>query len=62
VKRGFCSKCGTSIYYKNLTNNKLDIAYGALDDQQGIAPVAHINTRQQSYNIDDLAKLPAHQD
>jgi len=43
AERGFCSNCGSSIYYKFLNGRgTYDIALGTLDDEPDLAVEAHI--------------------
>lgn len=38
VRRGFCSKCGTPLFFKSVSAAHLQIMLGSLDNPQSIAP------------------------
>lgn len=42
AKRGFCSECGSSLFYQMLSEDKINIASGTLDDTSGVKPGKHI--------------------
>ena len=46
AKRGFCSECGTSLFWKAPELDRTGIAAGTLDEPTGLALVAHIYTHQ----------------
>lgn len=41
-KRGFCNRCGSSLFFEELQGDRISIAAGTLDDTQGMTIVAHI--------------------
>jgi hypothetical protein len=38
VRRGFCEKCGTPLFYQEIGGNHIAILLGALDDPQAVPP------------------------
>jgi hypothetical protein len=46
ARRGFCSDCGTSLFWKAPELERTGIAAGTLDEPTGLVVVAHIYTHQ----------------
>ena len=43
VRRGFCSRCGTSLSYRHVDHaDEIDLAAATLDDQTAVVPDDHI--------------------
>ena len=42
VKRSFCAKCGSSLFFNREDSEWIGIAMGILDDDPGMVPSAHI--------------------
>lgn len=42
VERGFCSKCGTPLFYNDLTGDRINLTIGSLDEPARFPP--HSNT------------------
>lgn len=42
AKRGFCSDCGSSLFYQLLSEDKINIAVGSLNDSTCVKPGRHI--------------------
>lgn len=60
VHRGFCSTCGSSLFWHPKDQEKMAIAAGSLDDTTTLQTIGHIWTSQKSgyYEInDDLPKF-----
>ncbi len=57
AKRGFCSECGSSLFYQLLASSKINIASGTLDDSSGLKPGKHIfcADRGQYYDLPEDA-------
>lgn len=60
VLRGFCTGCGSSLFWWRPSGGALDIAAGTLDAPTGLATVAHVwtDSRGDYYELDD--RLPRH--
>jgi hypothetical protein len=60
VLRGFCTGCGSSLFWRRADGAELDIAAGTLDQPTGLATAAHIwvDSRGDYYEIAD--GLPQH--
>jgi hypothetical protein len=41
-RRGFCSECGSSLFFEEVGGERVSIAAGTLDEPQGLKIVAHI--------------------
>ncbi len=41
VKRGFCAKCGTPLFYDALRSDEIGLCIGAFDQPQSIVPISH---------------------
>lgn len=55
AQRGFCGRCGSSLFWKGDDNPRVDIAAGSLDQPTGLATVRHIFVVDKAdyYEIDD---------
>lgn len=42
AKRGFCTRCGSSLFYQLQSEDAINIATGTLDDSAGVKPGKHI--------------------
>ena len=42
LRRGFCSACGSSLFFEDLNSERISIAAGTLDQPQGLKIAAHI--------------------
>lgn len=61
VRRGFCSQCGSSLFWDRESLPGISIAAGTLDQPTGLSTVAHIFTDDIAdyYLIDDdLTRYP----
>jgi hypothetical protein len=61
TRRGFCGRCGSSIFWDRAGLPTISIAAGTLDPPTGLRTVAHIFTRDAGdyYRIeDDLKQFP----
>lgn len=56
ARRGFCADCGTPLAYE--TKFGQEIAIGAFDDPQAVAPTVQVNPRDKLALFDTLAELP----
>ncbi len=63
VGRGFCSRCGSSLFWHRETSDRIDILAGGLDQPTGLRMVDHIFVadRGDYYEIaDDLPQYDQH--
>ena len=53
-QRGFCSRCGSSLFFEETSGERMSIAAGSLDLPQGLRIEAHIYTAEAGdyYAID----------
>lgn len=61
VRRGFCSRCGSALFWDNASNPFTSIAAGTLDQPSGLRQVRHIYVADKAdfYEIGDgLEQLP----
>lgn len=60
VRRGFCNRCGSSLFWERAGDEHIAVAAGTLDGSTGLSTLAHIYTKSAGdyYTIaDDLPKL-----
>jgi hypothetical protein len=62
VKRGFCSECGSSLFFDEQSNAKISICAGTLDDPSGIREKAHIFIGSKGDYYDITGDLPQYDD
>jgi len=55
IRRGFCSRCGATLFWDNPKRNFISLAAGSLDQPSGVKLVAHIFVADAAdyYTIDD---------
>ncbi|AIB14020.1 aldehyde-activating protein (plasmid) [Azospirillum argentinense] len=61
AQRGFCSRCGSSLFWNGDESDLLDVAAGSLDQPTGLATLRHIHVADKAdyYTIDDgLERFP----
>jgi hypothetical protein len=60
-RRGFCSECGSSLFFEETGGERVSIAAGSLDEPQGLSMAAHIFVAEAGdyYEIDP--RVPASQ-
>jgi hypothetical protein len=53
-RRGFCSECGSSLFFEEIAGERISIAAGSLDEPQGLRIAAHIFASEAGdyYKID----------
>lgn len=58
-KRGFCNRCGSSLFFEDLHGDRISIAAGTLDNTESLAIVAHIFAMESGdyYAIDNSANV-----
>lgn len=54
-RRGFCRRCGASLFFEEIGGERISIAAGSLDQPQGLKIAAHIFTAEAGdyYALDD---------
>jgi len=60
-ERGFCAKCGASLFWRRTGSDQTSISAGTLDAPTGLRTALHIftDTRGDYYEItDDLPRYP----
>lgn len=57
VERGFCSNCGTPIYFKHDKSNHISLSIGAFDDPAAIPLNFQLGMEARLPQIDQLAHL-----
>src|SRR4051812_33003611 len=59
--RGFCSKCGTGLFFlKEPTANEIDVTVGSFDRQEKIIPADHVWVEDRLPWIELVDNLPRH--
>jgi hypothetical protein len=56
IRRGFCADCGTPLTYED--DEVIDLAIGAFDDPELVAPVIQFNPRDKLAFVDGIPALP----
>lgn len=56
--RGFCSECGTPLFYKYLSSDQLAITLGSLDRPSEVKPTAQYGVEARAPWFSELAHLP----
>ncbi|MDO5631166.1 MAG: GFA family protein [Paracoccus sp. (in: a-proteobacteria)] len=62
AERGFCPTCGSSLFWRRIGSDKIEVAAGAVDQPTGLRLSGHIYTADKGdyYTIDDgLPQSPA---
>ncbi len=62
AERGFCARCGSSLFWRGDGNPLMDVAAGSLDQPTGLATLRHIHVAGKAdyYEITDtLERFPA---
>jgi hypothetical protein len=47
VERGFCEKCGTPLFYRDVTNDRTNLTIGSLDDPSAFPPREEMGTESR---------------
>lgn len=57
AQRGFCARCGSTLFWKDAGRAYVSIAAGTLDDSRGLSVAGHIFVGDKGayYDIDDAA-------
>ena len=58
VRRGFCAACGTPLTYEAGEGYPVELAIGAFDDPERVAPELQVNLADKLDFVDRLAALP----
>lgn len=61
ARRGFCARCGSSLFWSGDESDLLDVAAGSLDQPTSLATLRHIHVADKAdyYTIDDgLERFP----
>lgn len=61
AERGFCARCGSSLFWKGDGNPLVDIAAGSLDQPTGLGTLRHIHMADKAdyYAVEDgLERFP----
>jgi len=58
IDRGFCSQCGTPLFYENVTGAHVSVTLGSLDDPAAFKPVTHDGTEGRMPWFFELSEVP----
>ena len=61
VRRGFCSRCGSSLFWDPIFKDRIGIAMGAFDSPTGTRLAIHIFVADKGDYYDIADALPQHQ-
>ncbi|MEM6680487.1 MAG: GFA family protein, partial [Pseudomonadota bacterium] len=53
ARRGFCRDCGGYLFWEAVEGDEIEIAFGALDDRDGLSLAAHIHTDESPLPVAD---------
>lgn len=62
VDRGFCSVCGTPLFYRDIQSSDIAIMVGSLDVPSRCPAASHHGTESRIWWLLDLADLPDHRE
>jgi hypothetical protein len=59
LRRGFCTGCGSSLFFEDINGERMSIAAGTLDEPQGLKIGAHIYAAEKGdyYAITDAVPI-----
>jgi hypothetical protein len=57
VERGFCRDCGTPLFYRVLSHDRISVSIGSLDEPDRVAPLAQYGIEAKSPHFDGLHRL-----
>ena len=58
ARRGFCSRCGSQLFWEPSDGDHLSISAGSLDDPSGLRIASHIFVAKDASPLRGLAPLP----
>jgi hypothetical protein len=58
VERGFCAKCGTPLFYRNVNNPRIAITIGSLDHPELVTPIIQVGNESRLPYFAALGGLP----
>ena len=58
VERGFCAACGTSLHFRYVGSDRIDVALASLDDPEAISPAREFGYESRLGWLDLLGTLP----
>ncbi|SFV35677.1 Uncharacterized conserved protein [Devosia crocina] len=58
VDRGFCSRCGTPLFYEDVTGNRVNFTIGSLDHPELFPPQINDGNESRVVWFDSLPTLP----
>jgi hypothetical protein len=58
VERGFCSRCGTPLYYRDVTAGHTSFTIGSLDHPEQVRPMSHDGIEGRMPWFDEILSIP----
>ena len=58
VERGFCAACGTSLHFRYVGSDRLDVSLASLDEPNAIVPTTEFGYESRVHWLDLLGSLP----
>lgn len=58
VERGFCSRCGTPLFYRNRNNPRIAMTIGSLDHPELVTPIVQVGNEGRLPYFTVLPTLP----
>jgi len=62
LRRGFCPRCGTSLFSERAETNSIGLTMGSLDDPDRFQPTMHIFTASKQIWLKLADDLPCYED
>jgi hypothetical protein len=58
VERGFCSNCGTPLFYRNVNSPRIAVTIGSLDRPDLVTPILQVGNESKLSYFTALGSLP----
>ena len=58
VERGFCAACGTSLHFRYVGSDRLDVSLASLDEPDAVTPAKEFGYESRLHWLDLLGTLP----
>lgn len=62
AERGFCPACGSTLFWRRIGSDLIDVSVGTLDDPDALPPVEHLFVKSRVAWFETTDDLPRHHD
>lgn len=59
AERGFCSRCGTSLHFRYVDGDRIDVAIASLDQRDAVVPVQQVGCESRLDWLERFDWLPS---